>query len=152
MRGRRELSDAQWEVIEPILRPKRRADGRGRSVAGHTSGAQRASVGLGHGGAVARIAQEVSAVPNLPTAVSSNGYGRASCKGSCACWPRSCTPEENWNWKRPSSTLFHGGEKGGLSVGPTKRGKGKKILTLADNHSLPLAKYRKRFAPRKPAR
>jgi transposase len=30
MRGRRELSDAQWEVIEPILRPKRRSDGRGR--------------------------------------------------------------------------------------------------------------------------
>ena len=30
MRGRWELSDAQWEVIEPILRPKRRSDGRGR--------------------------------------------------------------------------------------------------------------------------
>ena len=30
MRGRWELSDAQWQLIEPILRPKRRADGRGR--------------------------------------------------------------------------------------------------------------------------
>src|SRR5580700_707565 len=30
MRGRCELSDAQWELIEPILRPTRRADGRGR--------------------------------------------------------------------------------------------------------------------------
>jgi len=30
MRGRWELSDAQWELIEPILRPKRRSDGRGR--------------------------------------------------------------------------------------------------------------------------
>jgi|SRR5215469_3337398 len=30
MRGRWEVSDAQWELIEPILRPKRRADGRGR--------------------------------------------------------------------------------------------------------------------------
>jgi transposase len=30
MRGRWELSDAQWQVIEPILRPKRRSDGRGR--------------------------------------------------------------------------------------------------------------------------
>jgi len=30
MRGRWELSDAHWKVIEPILRPKRRADGRGR--------------------------------------------------------------------------------------------------------------------------
>jgi transposase len=30
MRGRRGLSDAQWQLIEPILRPKRRSDGRGR--------------------------------------------------------------------------------------------------------------------------
>jgi len=30
MRGRWELSDAQWELIEPILRPKRRIDGLGR--------------------------------------------------------------------------------------------------------------------------
>jgi transposase len=30
MRGRWEVSDAQWELIEPRLRPKRRADGRGR--------------------------------------------------------------------------------------------------------------------------
>ena len=30
MRGRWELSDAQWELIEPPLRPKRRTDGRGR--------------------------------------------------------------------------------------------------------------------------
>jgi len=30
MRGRWELSDAQWQLIEPILRPKRRVDDRGR--------------------------------------------------------------------------------------------------------------------------
>lgn len=30
MRGRWDLSDAQWKLIEPILRPQRRADGRGR--------------------------------------------------------------------------------------------------------------------------
>jgi transposase/precorrin-6B methylase 2 len=30
MRGRWELGDAQWKLIEPILRPQRRLDGRGR--------------------------------------------------------------------------------------------------------------------------
>ncbi len=30
MSGRWELSDGQWQLIEPLLRPKRRADGRGR--------------------------------------------------------------------------------------------------------------------------
>ena len=31
------------------------------------------------------------------------------------------------------------GEKGGLAVGPTERGKVTKIIVLADDHSLPLA-------------
>jgi hypothetical protein len=31
------------------------------------------------------------------------------------------------------------GQKKGLAVGPTKRGKGTKIIALADDHSLPLA-------------
>lgn len=35
--------------------------------------------------------------------------------------------------------LLHGGKKGGLAVGPTKRGKGTKIIALADAYSLPLA-------------
>src|SRR5438132_6677418 len=35
--------------------------------------------------------------------------------------------------------LLHGGKKRGLAVGPTKRGKGTKIIALADDHSLPLA-------------
>jgi transposase len=30
MRGRWELTDEPWEMIEPVLRPARRADGRGR--------------------------------------------------------------------------------------------------------------------------
>ncbi len=30
MRGRWELTDEQWQLIEPILRPARRADNRGR--------------------------------------------------------------------------------------------------------------------------
>lgn len=35
--------------------------------------------------------------------------------------------------------LLHSSKKGGFAVGPTKRGKGSKIIALADNHSLPLA-------------
>lgn len=30
MRGRWELNDTQWQLIEPMLRPQRRVDGRGR--------------------------------------------------------------------------------------------------------------------------
>jgi transposase len=35
--------------------------------------------------------------------------------------------------------LLHGGKKGGLAVGPTKRGKGTKIVAITDDHGLPLA-------------
>jgi len=35
--------------------------------------------------------------------------------------------------------LLHGGKKGSLAVGPTKRGKGTKIIAIADDGSLPLA-------------
>jgi transposase len=35
--------------------------------------------------------------------------------------------------------LLHGSKKAGLGVGPTKRGKGTKIIALADAHGLPLA-------------
>ena len=30
MRGRWELTDEQWDMVEPVLRPARRADNRGR--------------------------------------------------------------------------------------------------------------------------
>src|SRR6202049_2131446 len=30
MRGRGKLSDEQWKLVEPVLRPRRRSDGRGR--------------------------------------------------------------------------------------------------------------------------
>ena len=47
---------------------------------------------------------------------------------------------------RPATTggglyrrFLHGGKKGGLAIGPTRRGKGTKIIALADDHSLPLA-------------
>src|SRR6266849_7877079 len=54
-------------------------------------------------------------------------------------WRRSCRREGNCNWRRLSSTPPSRGQKRGLAVGPTKRGKGTKVIALADDHSLPLA-------------
>src|ERR1700734_2469110 len=75
MRGRWELSDAQWELIEPLLRPKPRTDGRGRPWQ-DASRAQRNPVGVGYWGTVARIAQEISAVPDLPSPLPAVGAER----------------------------------------------------------------------------
>jgi transposase len=144
MRGRWEFSDAQWQLIEPILRPRRRSDGRGRPwqdtravlngvlwVLG--TGAQ------GHRGAVARTAQKISAVPDLPSPFSTVGAGgqtgaHLARPGGGVAGPRKIAAGGGFHRR-----LLHWGEKGGLAVGPTKRGKGTKIIALADDHSLPLA-------------
>jgi hypothetical protein len=73
MHGRWELTDEQWELIEPVLRPARRADNRGRPW--HDTRAVLNGVlwGSGHGCAVARVAGEVSTVPDLSSPFSAMG-------------------------------------------------------------------------------
>jgi len=129
MRGRWELSDAHWQLIEP----PQAAHGRSRSpVAGPTSRAQRNLAAVGYRGTVARIAQQVSAVPDLPSPLPAVGAGRQT--GRHLARPWKIGPGGGFHRR-----LLHGGKKGGLAVGPTKRGKGTKIIALADDHSLPLA-------------
>jgi transposase len=96
-------------------------------------------MGLGHGGTVARTAQEISTVPDLPSpfpAVGAGGQTRThlACSGGGVASPRETRTGGGFHRR-----LLHGGKKGGLAVGPTKRGKGTKIIALADAHSLPLA-------------
>jgi len=109
------------------------------SVARHTSSPQRDFVGLGDGGTVARTAQEISAVPDLPSSFPAMGAGgqvgtHLAYLGGGAAGPRKTATGGGFHRR-----LLHGGKKGGLAVGPTKRGKGTKIIALADDHSLPLA-------------
>ena len=73
------------------------------------------------------------------TVVSSSGGVRVSWNASYVRLRRSYRREENSKWGRLSSTPPSRGQKGGFAVGPTNRGKGTKIIALADDHSLPLA-------------
>ena len=100
---------------------------------------------------MARATQQVSSVPDLPPPLPAMGArgqtGRyLGCPGGGVAGPRKI--EHGGGFHR---CLLHGGKKGGFAVGPTKRGKGAKIIALADDHSLPLAvSIEKRFAARKP--
>ena len=109
------------------------------SLARHASRAQRNSVGLRDWGAMARTAQQVSAVSDLPPSLPAVGAGgqtgtHLACLGGGVTGPRETATGGGFHRR-----LLHGGKKGGLAVGPTKRGKGTKIIALADDHSLPLA-------------
>ena len=116
------------------------AHGRSRSpVAGPTSRAQRNLVGVGYWGTVARIVQQISAVPDLPSPLPAVGAGRQTGRhfartGGGIARPWKIGPGGGFHRR-----LLHGGKKWGLAVAPTKRGKGTKIIALADDHSLPLA-------------
>ena len=68
MAGRWELTDEQWELVDPILRPVRREDNRGRPW--HDTRAVLNGVLwiLGSGAQWAEMPSEVSAVPDLPPA------------------------------------------------------------------------------------
>ncbi len=109
------------------------------TLAGHASRAQRNSVGVGHRSAGARTARQVSAVPNLPSPFPALGAGRQA----GAHLARAGRGAPSTGETRPGGgfhrCLLHGGKKGGLAVGPTNRGKGTKIIALADAHSLALA-------------
>src|SRR5438552_3890644 len=108
----------------------------GSALAGDASGTQRDFMDLRHRGAVARTAQEISAVPDLPSPFPALGAGGqtgthlARSSGGVAGSRKIAT---GGGFHR---RLLHGGKKRGLAVGPTKRGKGTKIIALADDHSL----------------
>lgn len=138
MRGRWELSDAQWQLIEPILRPKRRFDGRGRPWQDTRAVLNGILWVLGTGAQWRELPKKY---PPYQT-----------CHRRFQQWVRESKLEHlaglSGGVAGPRKTatggglhrrLLQGGKKGGLAVGPTKRGKGTKIIALADDHSLPLA-------------
>jgi transposase len=100
---------------------------------------QRHSLDLAHWSALAGYAGEISAIPNVPSTSPRMGTlgeiardTRSDCRGFGG--SRQVQPHR----------MFHrrdlcGGEKGGSCVGKTKRGKGTKLMAVADGSGLPLA-------------
>ncbi len=83
--------------------------------------------------------REISALPNMPSAIpilgtlrSFSDYSRIACQ----------RPVRTWQ-VRPLRMLhrrdLYGGEKGGFGIGKTKRGKGTKLMAVADGSGIPIA-------------
>jgi transposase len=138
MRGRWEVSDEQWSVLEPILQPTRRQDGRGRPWQDTRAVLNGVLWVLGTG---AQWRELPSKYPPFQT-----------CHRRFQQWVRDGKLEKILQrlagelQARGQLPLAEGfidasfsGAKGGLAVGPTKRGKGTKIIAIATDHSLPLA-------------
>jgi len=111
----------------------------GPAVAGYASGAERRFLGFAHRRSLARSAASLSSLPNLSSplpAVAALGVAHPT------------APETGGRLARPREAGFarilhrrqlQFGEKRGSAVGPTRRGKGSKIMAISDGHGLPLA-------------
>ena len=109
------------------------------AVARYASGAQRCLLGFAHRRSLARSAPSLSALSDLSSplpAVAALGVAHP------------VAPETGRRLTRPRKAGFERslhrrqlqfGEKRGSAVGPTKRGKGSKIMAISDGHGLPLA-------------
>src|SRR3984893_5772181 len=109
------------------------------AVARYACGVEWRVVGVTHGCPLARSASSLSALSNLsstlPT-VAALGVVRAFAAntGRRPTRPRKARSERGLHRRQ-----LQFGEKRGSGVGPTKRGKGSKIMAIADRHGLPVA-------------
>src|SRR6516225_6117446 len=103
------------------------------------SGAQRYSLGVTHRRSLARSARPLSPLSNLPSPLSAVAARWHADTVVARTRRRSAGARQT----RPIGD-FHRrqlqlGEKGGAAIGPTRRGKGSKIMAIADRHGLPVA-------------
>ena len=90
MAGRWEVTDEQWELLEPVLRPLRRKDNRGRPWIETRDVLNGVLWVLGTG---AQWAEMPEKYPRIRPAIAGfrRGCAKASSSGRCDCWPGTCT-------------------------------------------------------------
>src|SRR5277367_2831601 len=111
----------------------------GSSLGRSSQSAGRRAVDSAHRSALAGLAAAIRGVPNRASAIPELGaFGRdGKTSGHAGATPQGCR-------RVGSERVFCGrnfcsGQKRGRLVGKTKRGKGTKIMGIADGHGLPLA-------------
>jgi len=100
---------------------------------------ERHPLGVVYRGTLEGHARTVSTVPDLPPPFPALGGGGGHGSGPAFLGPRPQIP-----WRPGRAQMLHrrdlrGGQKRGTGVGKTKRGKGSKVMAVADNAGLPIA-------------
>ena len=136
-----DLTDAQWAVLDPLFRPRRRSDGRGRPW--------RDTRAVLNG--VLWILRTGAPWHDLPSRYPPYQTCHRRYSALAALWAalaiaprtrRGLTRSRQARSKRSVCRCqLQRGEKRGSAIGPTRRGKGSKIMAISDGHGLPLAVY-----------
>src|ERR1700693_714878 len=141
---KRRKSDA-WTSSMPSGRFSKRSSVPGGGKMGeadrriYACGVERRVVDLTHGCSLARSASSLSALSDLSSTLPTVAALRAAYTFAAETGRRLARPREARSERIVHRRQFQFGEQGGSSVGPTKRGKGSKIMAIADRHGLPLA-------------
>jgi transposase len=109
------------------------------SPPGRPIGIERDSLDPSNRSPLVRYAGKIPTIPNLPSSFSGMGSRRhlSPCAGNLS-------PRFGETGQIQTCRVLHrrdlcGGEKGGFGVGKTKRGKGTKLMAVADSAGLPIA-------------
>src|ERR1017187_960256 len=109
------------------------------ALARYASRAERCSLGFAHWCSLARPARPLSSLSNLPSALSAVGARRHAGPALARARRRPAGARQTGSVGNLHRCQLQFGEKRGAAVGPTRRGKGSKIMAIADRHGLPVA-------------
>jgi len=101
--------------------------------------AERCSLGFAHGCSLARPAGSLYSRPNLPSALSKVAARRHAGPALARARRRPAGRRQTGFARNLHRRQLKFGEKRGAAGGPTRRGKGSKIIAIADRHRLPVA-------------
>jgi len=104
-----------------------------------TQSSQRRAVDFAHRCTVERPAAAIRSIPNRASTVPELGGLWSDRKGVVGAGPRPQKPRRTGSERMLCGRDVCSGQKRGRLVGKTKRGKGTKIMGIADGHGLPIA-------------
>ena len=109
------------------------------AVARYASGAERCFLGVAHRRSLARSAASLSSLPNLSSSLPTVAAVRVAHSAAAEIGGRPTRSREVGSQRIVHRCHLQFGKKRGSAVGPTRRGKGSKIMAISDGHGLPLA-------------
>jgi hypothetical protein len=133
-----DLRDAQWSILEPFFTPKAKLEKRGRPPQDARAVVNGVLWVLRTGAPWHDLPKRYPPYPTCHRWVSAMATGRDL--GECLAGAGGGFTQAGQGGYQGElhRRLLRGGEKGGSGVGKTKRGKGTKIMAIADCHGLPV--------------
>jgi transposase len=111
----------------------------GSAVAGYACGPEWRLLGFAHRRSLARSALSISSLSNLSPPLPTVAALGAANQTAAETGGRLTRSREAGSERIVHRRQLQFGEKRGSAVGPTRRGKGSKIMAISDGHGLPLA-------------